>query len=219
MSKQYQLVVFDWEGTISDTLGLVFHVVACEAEALGFGPVDPHLARKYVDLGLERALRKLFPHLTLSEYECLLQAVQRGMVLRPIEVFLIPGALNVIQQLHQAQVHLAIATNKGHHSLMHALQATGLDALFKITRSAGQVPAKPYPQMLEEIMDEFGCAPSETLMIGDSPTDIEMAKGAGVDAIGVDYYYQNTALLKAAGALDVFDSYQLVADFLQLPRT
>lgn len=217
MSKPYQLVVFDWEGTIADTLGMIFHTVTTEAHQLGFGSVDPYEARKYVDLGLTQALRKLFPHLSLIQQEQLLQAVQRAMISKPTELCLIPGVRGLIQQLHNAQIHLAIASNKGQQSLLRALQATGLDSFFKVTRSAGQTPPKPCPQMLEEIMDEFAQSPSTTLMIGDSPTDMEMAKNINVTAIGVDFYHQNELALKTAGALAVFDDYQFLGQFLKLP--
>lgn len=218
MSNPYQLVVFDWEGTVSDTLGLILHTVAHEANILGFGEIDPYQARKYVDLGLTNALKKLFPHLSSEQQEQLIQAVQHAMITRPTEVCLLPGALEFIQKLKQAQVDIAIATNKGHQSLLRALQASGLDDYFKVTRSAGQVPAKPCPQMLEEIMDEFGRDASTTLMIGDSAIDMEMATSINVAAIGVDFYHQQEDALKTAGALAVFDDYKLLADYLQLPN-
>lgn len=218
MSNPYQLIVFDWEGTISDTLGLILYTVATEARNLGFGDVDPYLARRYVDLGLAQALRKIFPHLSLTQQEHLIQAVQRTMITRPAEVCLIPGARETIQAIHDANIDLAIASNKGQHSLARALHSTGLDSLFKVTRCAGQAPPKPSPQMLEEIMEVFGQNPSTTLMIGDSATDMEMAKSINVRAVGVDFYHQNAETLKAAGAFAVFDDYQLLAQFLKLPQ-
>lgn len=216
MSNPYQLVVFDWEGTISDTLGLILHVVTVETNRLGLGIIDPNQARKYVDLGLIQALHKLLPHLSIQQHEQLIQAVQKAMLTKPTEVFLLPGARQIIQQLHHARIDLAIASNKGHCSLSRALQTTGLDAFFKVTRCAGQVPAKPCPQMLEEIMTVFGQMPHTTLMIGDSVADIEMAKNCNVAAIGVDFYHQNARDLKAAGAIAVFDDYQLLAQFLNV---
>lgn len=210
----YQLIVFDWEGTISDTLGLILHTVAVEAERLGFGGIDPYQARKYVHLGLQLALKKLFPTLSVAQHEQLVQAVQTTMLSRPSQVCLIPGAREFIERLHSLSLNLAIATNKGQHSLQRALCATGLDSIFHVTRSAGQVPAKPCPQMLEEIIDEFGQEPATTLMIGDSPSDIEMARNINVHAIGVDFYHQNQEILKQAGALEVFDDYQLLTQFL-----
>ncbi|TAL63796.1 MAG: HAD family hydrolase [Legionella sp.] len=218
MSNPYQLVVFDWEGTISDTLGQILHTVAFEAHELGFGDIDPYEARKYVDLGLIQALKKLLPHLSDKEQHLLNQAVQQAMVTRPSEVCLIPGALDFIRLLQAAKIDIAIATNKGQNSLHRALQAADLEDVFRVTRSAGQVPAKPCPQMLEEIMAEFGRDAASTLMIGDSVTDMEMARNIHVDAIGVDFYHQQEEALKTAGALAVFDNYQLLAKYLHLPQ-
>lgn len=219
MSNPYDLVVFDWEGTIADTLGAIVHTVALEASLLGFGHFNPDEARKYVDLGLVRALQKAYPHLSVSEQELLLQAVQRSLHTRVTEVCLMPGVRKLIHQLHDAKVNLAIATNKGQQSLSRALQTTSLDEVIKVTRSAGQTPAKPCPQMLEEIIEEFGGHVSTTLMIGDSVTDMEMAKSIGVAAVGVDFYHQQEAALKSAGALMVFDNYSRLADFLNLKNT
>ncbi len=218
MSNPYQLIVFDWEGTISDTLGLILHTVASEAQRLGFGTIDAYQARQYVDLGLVQALRKLFPKLTLAEHEYLFQEIQHAMVMRPAEVCLIPGAREFIAQVVAARIDIAIATNKGQQSLVRALHATGLENTFKITRSAGQMPAKPDPEMLEDIMAVFAVSAANTLMIGDSTTDMEMAKKIGVTAIGVDFYHQNEEGLKQAGAAAVFDDYQRLADFLAIPK-
>lgn len=216
MSNPYDLVVFDWEGTIADTLGAVFHTVAVEAELLGLRAFNQEEARKYVDLGLERALKKAYPMLSLYEHEQLLHAVQHSMHTRSLDIYLIPGVREFILQLHDANINMAVATNKGHQSLIRALQATGLDAFIKVTRSAGQAPAKPCPQMLEEIIDEFGGSATTTLMIGDSATDIEMARSIQVNAIGVDFYHQQESALKTAGALAVFDNYKVLANYLHL---
>lgn len=217
MTSSYQLVVFDWEGTISDTLGQIFHIVADEAAALGFGAIDPGLARDNVGLGLVQALRKLLPHLSNDEHNSLLEAVQLALITHSTDVCLIPGAMDLIKKLHDANIYMAIATNKGHHSLMRALAASGVDEYIKVTRCAGLVPAKPCPQMLQEIMDEFGVSAESTVMIGDSPSDMETAHRIQVAAIGMDFYHQQEAALTAAGAVAVFDDYQLLADFLKLP--
>ncbi|KTD80538.1 HAD family hydrolase [Legionella waltersii] len=217
-SNAYELVIFDWEGTIADTLGVVLHTISSESIALGFGELDMDKARQYANLGLVQAVKKLFPKLSTKEQEDLMQAVQNAMVSRHSDVSLIPGVMPFIKQLVQQNIQIAIATNKGHQSLLRALQATGLDEIFKVTRSAGQVPAKPCPQMLEEIMEEFNQTPDATLMIGDSVSDMEMATGIHVSAIGVDFYHQQSDALKEAGAMAVFDDYTLLAEFLKLPK-
>ena len=216
MSSPYSLIVFDWEGTLGDTLGQILQTVAVVAKGMGFGDLDEQLARESVVLGLVLAIKKLFPDLSMHQHEQLLAEVQQALVTHSANSCLIPGAKRFLQDLKQTGLTLAIATNKGQHSLQRALVSAGIDDLFTVTRSAGQVPAKPCPQMIEEIMDVCGATPSQTLMIGDSISDVEMALQAGVDVIGVDFYHQQAASLLAAGAMDVFDDYQQVAQFLSL---
>jgi phosphoglycolate phosphatase len=215
MKKRYHLVVFDWEGTLGDTLGHVFNTLKAQATHLSLGDVDESLARQCVALGLTKALYKLFPALSLHQHEQLLQAVQESLSKTLPEAYLFPGARACVEDLHQAGVALAIATNKGAQSLQRVLQESGLDGFFKVTRAAGQVPPKPCPKMIEEIMMECGVFPSETLMIGDSVSDMEMASNAGVDAIGFDFYHQQRAALLEAGAMTVFDDYTKLAHYLQ----
>jgi phosphoglycolate phosphatase len=216
MIRRYSLVVFDWEGTLGDTLGQILTTVATEAKRLRFGAFDEGLARQYVALGLVMAVKKLFPHLSISQHEQLLQAIQHSISTEPANVFLIPGARRIVKLIHAAGIDMAIATNKGEHSLLRALQAVELSDFFVVTRSAGQTEPKPSPQMLVEIMDSCGRTAAETLMVGDSVTDMEMAKNANVDAVGVDFYRQSSVDLRDAGALDVFDDYEQLARYLQL---
>ncbi|MCW0217766.1 MAG: HAD-IA family hydrolase, partial [Prosthecobacter sp.] len=216
MSKQYDLVVFDWEGTLSDTLGLVLNCVSEEARRLGFGELDEEVARQYVELGLVKAIKKVFPDLSLQQYEQLLDAVQQSVLFHHREVYLIPGALTLIQRLQRAGVTLAIATNKGSQSLQRALNLTGLEDYFQTTRCAGQFPPKPSPDMLQDILEVLDVPASRALMVGDSTTDIEMAYSTGVDAIGVNFYHKDPSALLGEGALAVFDDYQLLADYLHL---
>ncbi|KTD64511.1 HAD family hydrolase [Legionella spiritensis] len=218
MSKRYRLVIFDWEGTLGDTLGQILNNVAAEARRLDFGDMDEQLARQYVDLGLVKAVQKVFPHLSPKQHQELLFAVQQSVVARQAEVILLPGARRIIEYLHNHHVDMAIATNKGQQSLLRALQHSGLDRFFKVTRSAGQTAPKPSPQMLEEILVELAIPVEDALMVGDSVTDIEMANSIGMDAVGVDFYRQQRHALKNAGALDVFDDYEAFAKFMCLPE-
>jgi phosphoglycolate phosphatase len=213
----YRLVVFDWEGTLGDTLGQVLHALDVEAARLHLGEFDHQLARQSMGYGLARAIKKLFPHLAAEDHDELIQAVQQFLLRHPSDVYLIPGAREIVQSLQQAGVFLAIASNRSQQSLQRALQATELDVFFPVTRTAGQVPNKPCPQMIEEIIADYGLQPEKTLMVGDSVADVEMANYAGVDAVAVDFYHQQQEALHRAGALHVFNDYSQLANFLQLP--
>lgn len=216
MSNHFQLVVFDWEGTLADTLGQILHLVSMEARNQGLGEINWDEARNYVDLGLHKAIQKLFPHSTMIQQEQLLASIQRAMLQRHTEVQLIPGARECINKLQQAGIQLAVASNKGHASLQRAIAVAGLESVFVTTRSASQTAPKPHPQMLEEILECCDIPASEALMIGDSEVDMEMALNAGVKAIGFDYYHQQADALKEAGALAIFDNYLAVVHYLGL---
>lgn len=215
MNKVYRLVVFDWEGTLHDTLGQVLSCVATEAKRLQLGEFDDELARHSVAFGLDKTIRKIFPTLNSGQHAHLLQAVQQSLMMHHSDVHLMKGAKDLVECLHQRGTFLAIATNKGHQSLQRALQVTGLDAYFAVTRTASQTLPKPAPQMLEEILDAVSVPIEEALMVGDSLSDIEMATNLGMDVVGMNLYYQLSEQFLSAGALKIFEDYQSLAEFLQ----
>lgn len=219
MSNRYDLVVFDWEGTLSDTLGQVLNCVAEEARRLNFGELDEDVARQSVELGLVNAVKKVFPDLSLHQYEQLLEAVQLSLMSRHGDVYLIPGAQDIVLRLHEAGILMAVASNKGSQSLQRAMHQTGLDNYIRLSRGAGTFPPKPSPDMVEDLLLQVAIPVERTLMIGDSAIDMEMASSIGMDAIGVNFYHKDPAELLAAGASQVFDDYRLLADYLRLPGT
>ena len=214
MSCQYKLVIFDWEGTLSDTVEDVLQLIAREAKALHLGDLDTSEARQYADLGLSMLLQKAFPQLNLKQQEELYAVVQAAVTQHAVEPCLLPGAKELVQNLSLQGVHLAIASNKGQQSLLRAMQTVGIDQWIGITRSAGQVAPKPSPEMLFEILEHFGLSAQDAVMIGDSINDIKMAKDIQMDAIGFDLTHHNVAPLTEAGARVVVHDYHQLGDFL-----
>jgi phosphoglycolate phosphatase len=96
---------------------------------------------------------------------------------------------------------LAIATGKSRRGLDRALDATGLRPYFSGSRCADETHPKPHPAMLLELMEECSIDKGETLMIGDTSHDLEMARGAGVDALAVTYGAHAESALRACGPL------------------
>ena len=216
VSKAYDLVVFDWEGTLSDTLGQIVCVFSDEAKRMQLEDFSIELAREYIALGPVVAIKKLFPHLPAHLQSDFLEAVQKALLLNSPAVCVAPGALDALQRIKDAGMKLAIATNRGQQSLLRDLESSGIYDFFTTTRTASQSPAKPSPEMLEEIMAVCGVLPERTLMVGDSTSDIEMANQLHVVAIGIDLYYQNEAILRAAGAKEVFNNFQQLVGYLAL---
>lgn len=218
MNKPYRLVIFDWEGTLGDTLGPLIHCLADTAECMGLGEFDSTFARRFIEFGLLTVIKKLFSNITSEQQIMLASTVQQTAYTRFNKAYLLPGAKNILSQLKKTSTMLAIATNKSEQSLKRALQQCKLSDFFQITRSAGILPAKPCPQMLIEILDSLGVSAQDALMIGDSAVDIEMANNINMDAIGVSFYHHQPQLLLAAGAMYVFNDYSLLASHLKLPN-
>ena len=218
MNNTYRLVVFDWEGTLGDTLGKLIALLKTESKQMGLNEVDEQLARHYLMMGLNVALKKIFPTITTQQERELCQKVVLCHAAKSKTVYLIPGARRIVEVLYNNGYDIAIATNKSHQSLQRDLVHSQLVKFITTTRSASQVPAKPCPQMLEEIMGFCQASASETLMIGDTVSDVSMAGALDVKSFGVNFYHQEDEIKKLydEGAEKVFEDYQDLAEELDL---
>lgn len=216
--NKYRLIVFDWEGTLGDTLGQMLDIVLAKAEEFNLEVPDVNLTRQALIFGLNIAIKKLFPNLDAKQNITLLNAIQQQYVIDPSLEYLIPGAKDFVILIKKNHINVAIATNKSKTSLDRVLKATSMHGFFKVTRCAGEFLPKPASDMLKDIMDSFAIHKNETLMIGDSLSDIQMARSIGVDAIGINFYGQDDLKeeLLNAGALGVFDNYNDLTKYLDL---
>lgn len=214
MSSSYRLFVFDWEGTIVDPFGQLIRSIIREAEQLGLPETTAEDIKPYVEQGLLCTLKKVYPDNSASVYEQLIQNIQLAMIAKPQRIYLLPGVEAFIKKLHANGHFLAIASNKGRHSLERALHSSDLATYFHKVQSASNIAAKPNPQMLLEILDFFNVEKQQALMIGDSILDIEMASAIEVDSLGIDYYHLQTESLIQAGAKRVFEDYAALEQFL-----
>ena len=187
MKRKYDLIVFDWDGTLMDSAAMIVHSVQAAARDLGLTPPDEQRARHIIGLGLVEALRHALPDLPEARYDDLVDRYRHHYLSRDHELTLFDGVEAMLQDLRENQCWLAVATGKSRKGLDRALESSGLGALFHATRCADECHSKPHPQMLEELMAEFAVLPASTLMIGDTTHDLLMAKNAGVDAVAVSY--------------------------------
>lgn len=213
---KYGLFVFDWEGTISDTLGSVLKCIREEGEARGFYDFEERQAREALPSGLLWGIKKGFPTLDIHAQEILIADVQESLKKHRHEVSLVPGVFEFIKTLHEAQVFLAVASNKGETGLIRALKDSGLDGFFHLIRGAGEFPPKPSPEMLLNILTVLNIPLDSALMIGDSVSDIEMASSVGMDAFGMTFCQGDSEILEKAGALAVFQNYASLSASLDI---
>lgn len=204
--NRYELIVFDWDGTLMDSAAMIVDSVQAAARDLGLEPPSDERARHIIGLGLEDALRHAMPDLPEARYEDLVERYRHHYLSRDHELVLFAGATALIESLAAQGRWLAVATGKSRRGLDRALEHSGLAEFFHGTRCADECHSKPHPQMLEELMAELAVSPAQTLMIGDTTHDLLMAKNAGVDAVGVSYGAHPRAALLAVEPRYLADS-------------
>ena len=207
MSRKYDLIVFDWDGTLMDSAG---HIVAAMQHAIrGLGlPVrsDTQLS-ELIGLGLNDAFARLYPELNTEATLKLLSQYRQHFLNPPVSgSMLFGGVRETLQQLHDAGYRLSVATGKSRRGLDRALDETRLKSLFVTSRCADECASKPDPQMLEEILWECNVEPGHALMVGDTEYDMAMARSAGVPALGVAWGVHGSDRLLSAGASAVLPS-------------
>ena len=182
----FRLLVFDWDGTLADSEQRIVAAARAAIATLGLPGRSREQIRGIIGLAMSEAFQTLYPGLVAGE-EGRFVACYREHYLAstasPVPLF--PGAERALRGLAEERYLLAVATGKGRRGLDRDLAVHGLDALFSTTRCADDAPSKPHPGMLEDIMGELDVAPAETLMIGDTVFDMEMARNAGVPAVAV----------------------------------
>jgi phosphoglycolate phosphatase len=184
---KYELVVFDWDGTLLDSAGAIVHAIQASCRDLGLQVPEDARARHVIGLGLVDALRHAAPDLQPENYQAMVERYRFHYLAGDQSLTLFEGVPEMLQRLKAAGHILAVATGKSRLGLERALDHSGLRPLFQASRCADECHSKPNPQMLHELMAEFGIAAKETVMIGDTSHDMLMATNAGVDGVAVTY--------------------------------
>ena len=184
-----------------DSTGAIVASIKAAARDLGIEPPSDERASHIIGLGLIDALRHALPDLPAERYREVAQRYRHHYMARDHELLLFDGAERLIAELADAGYMLAVATGKTRAGLDRAFEVSGLGHRFHGSRCADECHSKPHPQMLEQLMDEFGVAPEVTLMIGDTTHDLQMAKNAGVPALGVAYGAHPRRTLEAQSPL------------------
>jgi phosphoglycolate phosphatase len=186
-SRRFDLIVFDWDGTLFDSTALIVRCIQDGCRDLGV-PVPSDTAAAYViGLGLQDALRHAVPDLPADRYPELGLRYRHHYFARQHELSMFPGTLEMLQALKARDHWLAVATGKGRRGLDEALAHAQLKDLFDGTRTADETASKPDPRMLHELMQQFGAEPGRTLMIGDTTHDLQLALNAGTPRVAVSY--------------------------------
>ncbi|HJW02729.1 MAG TPA: HAD-IA family hydrolase [Azospira sp.] len=204
MAKRFELVVFDWDGTLMDSAAAIVTAIQSACRDLGLPEPTDAQARHVIGLGLEDAMRLAVPALAASDYPRMVERYRHHYLPRDHELTLFSGVPELIRELKDAGHFLAVATGKSRVGLARALEVSGLGPHFHATRCADECFSKPHPQMLEELMEELGVQRQATVMIGDTTHDLLMAANAGVASLAVSYGAHEPDALASQSPLATF---------------
>lgn len=215
MAKRFELIVFDWDGTLLDSAGAIVACIQAAAADIGITPPSEERARHVIGLGLHEALRYALPELEPDRHPELADRYRHHYLSRDHELPLFRGAAALVADLAANGYLLAVATGKSRKGLDRAFATSGLRGYFHASRCADECHSKPHPQMLDELMAELGVSPGLTLMIGDTTHDLEMARNAGVGALAVSYGAHPRDVLEELSPLHCAASTAELADWLR----
>ena len=213
-----RLAVFDCDGTLSDGQAAVVNAMGAAFAEVGLPAPQAQSVRRIVGLSLPNAVRQLVPDAapdqvsaTVAAYKAAFFAAREaGSVHEP----LFAGMHDLLHRLHGAGWVLGVATGKSDRGLTSTLAMHGLAGLFATTHTADRHPSKPHPAMLEAAMADALAQPADTVMIGDTVFDIDMARAAGVRAVGVAWGYHEPHELLRAGAVGVAETMQELEEMI-----
>ena len=215
---RWDLFVFDWDGTIMDTIGIISLGVRETARAFGLPVPSDELVRSSIGLGMLDTMRRVLPDLPPERWKEFAEAYHVRYLSREPDVVLFDGMERLLRGMHASGLRLAVATGKGRRGLARVFARTGLGEVFEAARTADDCPSKPSPAMLLELSEETGVDPSRMVMVGDSVHDLMMAANAGAAAVGVTYGAGRRGDLEAAAPLALVDDVPALARVLGVGR-
>lgn len=185
--QRFDLIVFDWDGTLMDSTPAITRSIQLACRDLGLPVPDDAHARHVIGLGLRDALEYAVPTLDPADYGRLAERYRFHYLNRDAQLVLFPGVREMLEALRKQHYLLAVATGKSRVGLQRALETTGLIGVFDDTRCADETFSKPHPAMLLELTRELGMDVERTVMVGDTTHDLQMAANAGAAGVAVSY--------------------------------
>ncbi len=188
MRRDYDLLIFDWDGTLADSIGRIVEAMKRAARAAGYLERDDVAIKGIIGLALPEAILTLYPELDDSQVVVFRQHYAdcyMAMDAEPSPLF--AGVAESLAAFRAAGYRLAVATGKARRGLDRVLKAHGWEEYFDITRAADETRSKPHPLMLEQILAHCQVPRERALMVGDASFDLLMARNAGIDAVAVGY--------------------------------
>ncbi len=184
----YKLIIFDWDGTLMDSVGRIVSSMQASARVVNIEPPSFDQAKQIIGLSLPKAIQVLFPNSSAKQEELLVEQYKHQYVnvdTTPTPMF--ANAVSLLSKLKENEKLLAVATGKARAGLQRVWQASDTEHFFHASRCADESISKPDPDMINSLLAELQINSHEAVMIGDTSYDMEMAQRAGVDRIGVTF--------------------------------
>lgn len=210
-----RLLVFDWDGTVMDSAACIVACMRTSLQDLELQPPPDERLRSTIGLGLDAVLQELLPDADGTLQRQVIDRYRHHWLAtfhaKPIPFAGITEALTALQGRDYL---MAVATGKGRAGLDRDFEQCNLGRFFQTSRTVNESPSKPAPHMLLEIMDELGCRADETLVIGDTSFDLEMARNADVRSVAVLCGAHPEKTLRAFDPLTCLESARHLPDWL-----
>lgn len=199
--KQFDFIVFDWDGTLMDSTATIVKCIQAAAKDLGLPIPGDHSAAYVIGLSLLEAMKAAVPDVDPKYYPRMVERYRYHYLSKDHELPLFNGVREMLNELSQEGYFLAVATGKSRVGLSRALHTAELTSLFDATRCSDETFSKPHPAMLQELTRELGQDMQRTLMVGDTTHDLQMANNAGAAAVAVEYGAHDAHLLSGFNPL------------------
>lgn len=204
MKKPVELIIFDWDGTLFDSVSQIVASLKFAAKQFAQALSDDH-AKSIIGLGLPEVAQVLFPQVP-ELHEDILQSYSMHYVEHSSSDIWFDGVAEMLQDLKEQGIQLAVATGKSRKGLDRVLAQTKSTELFVATRAASETKSKPDPLMLAEILAVTGVAAEQAIMVGDTTYDLQMALNIRMPSIGVSYGVHEPAALQEFAPIALADS-------------
>lgn len=214
MKKQFDLIVWDWDGTLADSTGMIARAIVKAAEQVGLPKLELDKARNVIGLGLRESIDTLFGGISNEQAQELAERYRENYFAGEQEIPLFDGAKVLITELNRRGYKQAVATGKGRRGLNLALERSGIAKCFQATRTVDECFSKPHPQMLDALMDVAVVTPERTLMIGDSTYDLQMAQNAAVQYLAVTFGAHTSEQLLKYHPKGIFKQFSDLSEWL-----
>ena len=219
MKPRHELIIFDWDGTLMDSIARIVRCFTAALEDVGAPNPGADAIRHIIGLGLAEAVAELLPQADAGTRARVVERYREHFLhIDQTDMPLFPGVRAGLESLAAQGFLLAVATGKARRGLDRVLRDTGMAHLFVATRCADEAFSKPHPRMLEDILDQTGLAARQALMVGDTTYDMQMARHAGMDGLAVTYGVHDRELLVEHGPLACLDSFAEVHAWLRAAR-